>query len=335
MNSILRIPSLLAVGAALLLTLTGCDTGSDAPRIADVKPQAPTIKIGSKNFPEQLILGEILATLIEKTTDVKVERKFGYGSTPLISQALENDEIDLYVEYSGTAEETIFGIEPIKNQRASFNRLKKLYKQKFRAEWMPPLGFNNSYVMAVSKDGPYGWMETLTQYAPNAVTSKAGLNAEFVERPDGYPALTEVYGIKFDDIRTYDQGLLYGALDSGQVDIISAFSTDGRLALDSYQQLEDDEKVFPRYDASPVIKMKILAFAPQLRDLLDNLGGKFNEDIMRQLNAKVEIEGHDPRDVARQFVEKNLAVLKAPSMQGEDVQTQPAVRAAPPAEAVQ
>lgn len=333
MKHLFRLSTAAVLTSALALGLTGCSEPK-GPRIGDVKPEAPTIKIGSKNFPEQLILGEVLASLIEKTTDVKVERKFGYGSTPLISQALENGEIDLYIEYSGTAEETIFGVPPERNPRAAYNRLKKLYMQKFRAEWMPPLGFNNSYVMVVSKDGPYGWMETLTQYAPNGVTSKAGLNSEFAERPDGYPALTKVYGIKFEEVRTFDQGLLYGALDNGQVDIISAFSTDGRLSLESYQQLADDENVFPRYEASPVVKNKILSYAPQIRDLLENLGGKFNEDIMRQLNAKVEIEGHDPREVARQFVEKNLDVLKAPSMAGEDVPAKPAVRAAPPAEAV-
>jgi len=330
MNTITR-PLAACLALALSLGLSGCNDNK-GPDIDNVKAEAPTIKIGSKNFPEQLILGEILASLIEKTTDVKVERKFGYGSTPLISQALEKGEIDLYVEYSGTAEETIFDLEPEKNPRKAYNRLKKLYMQKFRAEWMPPLGFNNSYVMVVSKDGPYGWMDTLTQYAPEGMTSKAGLNSEFKERPDGYPALTNTYGLKFGDVRTYDQGLLYGALDNGQVDIISAFSTDGRLVLDAYQQLRDDKEVFPRYEASPVVRTKILAYAPQLRDLLSNLSGKFSEDIMRQLNSKVEIDGHLPADVARQFVEKNLDVLKSKSMAGDDVPTSPATRATPKAE---
>ncbi|MEM1057625.1 MAG: glycine betaine ABC transporter substrate-binding protein [Verrucomicrobiota bacterium] len=328
-NFAIRNAGLGLLGLSLLLA--GCSENK-GPDIDDVTPEAPTITVGSKNFPEQLILGEILAYLIEKTTDVKVERKFGYGSTPLISQALEQGEIDLYVEYSGTAEETIFDVAPERSPRSAFNRLKRLYMQRFQAEWMPSLGFNNSYVMVVSKDGPHGWMETLSQYAPNGVTSNAGLNSEFIERPDGYPALTEVYGIKFKDVRTYDQGLLYGALDSGKVDVISAFATDGRLSLDSYQQLRDDKEVFPRYEASPVVRTKILAFAPQLRDLLENLSGKFSEDLMRKLNAMVEIEGHDPRDVARQFVDKNYDLLKSPSMQGDDVPTNPAVRAIPPAE---
>jgi glycine betaine/choline ABC-type transport system substrate-binding protein len=258
-------------------------------------PPHSTLRIGSKNFAEQLVLGEWLAQRLEKNYPGQVERRFGFGSTGLIHQALASGEIDLYIEYSGTAAEAILQLPPL----ATPALIRDAYAQRFQAEWLEPLGFNNSYVAVVRADGPAEPnLTALTSQAPHL---RAGLNAEFLQRPDGYPALQKVYGLKFGQIVTLDVGLLYPAIDAAKVDVIVAFSTDGRLTNPGYRTVADDRHALPRYDATPVVRTEALRRFPNLRTLLQSLSGTLNDATMRQLNARAELEKQSPAEIARDY----------------------------------
>ncbi len=261
---------------------------------------APTpegIRIGSKNFAEQLFLGELLAAHLEQSLPgTPIIRKFGFGSTTIAHEALVRGEIDLYVEYSGTAAQVLLKLPP--ETPVTSEILDREYRQRFHAAWMPSLGFNNSYVLVMRESSP----KTLSAVAPLAPNLKAGLNAEFVGRPDGYPALQKTYGLKFKEIVLLDVGLIYDALHYQKVDIIGAFGTDGRLSQPGLQVLEDDRHCFPRYEAAPVVRLEALQQYPDLQIALKELTGKLSIDAMRKINKRIELDHESPATVAREIV---------------------------------
>ncbi len=263
----------------------------------------PLIRIGAKNFVEQMILGEILAQKIESTGNYRVERKFGLGSTALIHGAIVGGDIDLYVEYSGTAEQNILRLSSPLLLDPVHTELARLYREKFDLLWLDSLGFSNSYAVVISNNRSTTWYSTLSSFAPVASNWTAGLNAEFIDRPDGYPALQKIYNLKFREVKTLDAGLTYPALDTGAVGAIVVFSTDGQLAnTEHYRVLEDDRHAFPRYDASPVLRNSVAEKHPDLVGLLSGLADKITEDTMRRLNHEVESGKREPAQVARDFL---------------------------------
>ncbi len=263
----------------------------------------PVIRVGAKNFVEQMILGEIVAQTLEEMGRYRVERKFGLGSTAIIHNAIMAGEIDLYVEYSGTAELNILKLRQASTNDPSHAGLRLLYHGSFGLEWLHSLGFSNSYAVIVRRDGKAGSLTTLSQLVALAPSLKLGLNAEFIDRPDGYPALQKKYGLNFGEVRTLDVGLIYPSLDTGAVDAVVAFATDGRLVSQDYVVLTDDRQVFPRYDAAPVLRTKLITQDPDLLTQLNSaLAGRINEVTMRRLNYAVEVEHQEPADVARDFL---------------------------------
>lgn len=287
---ILMVVAFLSSGFAALST---CDLR--------VPPHKPLVRIGVKNFVEQMILGEIITQKLESTGNYTVICS-RLGSTSLIHGAILSGDIDIYVEYSGTAELNILKLSPNYLKSRFYKGLPDLYKTKFDLEWLSPLGFSNSYALVVRTDGPAGKLSVLSQLAPLASKFRAGLNAEFIDRPDGYPAMQHTYGLTFGSVKTLDVGLLYPALDTHAVDTIIAFSTDGRLASPEYRILEDDRHAFPRYDACPVLRGAVAREHPDIATLLNSLSGKISEETMRRLNYEVEINKREPADVAREFL---------------------------------
>ncbi len=283
----------------LLLALLGAFFLSGCQSI----PTVSAIRVGCKNFTEQLIMGEVIAQYLEHK-GFPVERKFGFGSTEIIHGALIHGDIDLYIEYSGTAAELI-----LKQPGVDIASISQLYLDRFQVKWFPPLGLNNSYVL-VSKSVLPGVADsridtggsTISHLSEVAGQLTAGLNAEFLERPDGYRLLQNVYGLKFKKTVNLDVGLLYLALDSGQVDIIGAFSTDGRLLQKGYTVWSDDRKALPQYYASIAVRMKSLEKFPDLESTLHNLDGAISDVTMRGLNAQVELNQHSPAAVAKEFL---------------------------------
>lgn len=281
---------LLLLGAVLGISLAGGCRPTASGR-------AP-VRVGCKNFSEQLLLGEMMAQLLERE-GIPVERKFGFGSTPLVHGALATGAIDLYAEYTGTAAQAILGAK----QPMGLAAIRRDYAERFGLECLDPLGFDDTYALAVRETDAVakGW-KRISDLRSAAPSLRAGFNAEFLERPDGWPGLKKAYGLAITKTVNLDAGLVYQALKEGKVDVISGFSTDGRIDAFRLRVLEDDLKFFPRYEPFPVVRREALARFPTLRSALGILAGRLNEATMRALNYEVDGKGRSPHDVAREFL---------------------------------
>lgn len=280
------------VCAAVLL---GCGSGTS------------TIVVGSKNFPEQALLGEILAQHIEARTHLPVTRHFYLAGSYICQQAMLSGRIDVYVEYTGTAL-TVILHDPIESDPAAvFRRVQREYKKRFEIAVMPPLGFNNTFAMVVrGEDARRLRLKTITDAARYTPQWRAGFGYEFMERPDGYPGLARVYGLRFEGPpRILDLGLLYRALLDHQVDLVAGNSTDGLLAARDLTVLEDDKRYFPPYEAVALARELTLARHPEVRAAIAELAGKISDADMRRMNYAVDAQHRDSADVAREFLRSN------------------------------
>ncbi len=262
------------------------------------------IRIGSKNFTEQLILGEIMAQLIEAHTHLRVDRRFNLGGTMICHGALENGEIDIYPEYTGTALTAILHLPVISNPGRVLKTVGREYRERFSAEWLQPFGLNSTYAITVRR--PFAKsrrLETISDLSAISRNLRAGFTAEFSERPDGYPGLQRTYHVDFGEVRDLDPSLMYQAIANKEVDVISAFATDGRIPAYDLQPLKDDRSFFPPYQAAPVIRIQTLETYPELRRVLNVTAGLLDDETMQKLNFEVDEKKRRPRDVVRQFLE--------------------------------
>ncbi len=279
----------------LLLTLIGSLTGcvSSSPRIV----------LCSKNFTEQLILGEILAQTIEAETDLQVERRFNLAGE-LCHQALVAGQVDLYVEYTGTAFTNILKRKPISDAKAVFNQVKSSYAQTYQVVWMPPLGFNNSFALVVRGDDAkqFNW-KNISDLEPKSPQIRFGCGYEFVEREDGLPGLTKTYNLKFSEpAKTMDLSLIYQAIAEKQVDLVAGGTTDALIDVLGLVVLEDDKNYFPPYEAAPIVRQETLEQYPQLNSVLQQLGGTISAEEMRQLNYQVDGKKRSYEQVVQEFL---------------------------------
>jgi osmoprotectant transport system permease protein len=288
----------LVWGSALALLMAfgivGFLMGNPAGRIA----------VGSKDFTEQVILGELLAQAIEGKTGLQVVRRFDLGGN-LAHDALVAGELDLYVEYTGTALLAILKSQPLTDPQEVYRRVKSEYADRFKLEWTEPLGFNNTFAILVrGEDAKKLGLKTITNASRVSAQWRAGFGQDFMSRADGYPGFARTYGFHFKEIREMDLSLTYRALAEKQVDLIAGNSTDGLISRYGLVQLEDDRRYFPPYDAVPVVRQAILQKYPELRVVLKRLGGTLTVDEMRKLNYAVDGEKRQPRDVAREFLQR-------------------------------
>ncbi len=263
------------------------------------------IVVGSKNFTEQVILGEMLAQQIERKTGLQVDRRLNLGGTLVCHQALTAGQIDTYVEYTGTGLTAILK-EPTSNDSTHvYDAVKAAYKSRFGIEWSQPLGFNNTFAVIVRKaDAERLSLKTISDAAPHTANWTAGFGYEFIERGDGYPGLAKAYDLRFSNPpRIMDLGLSYRALADHQVDFIAGNSTDGLINALGLVVLEDDKHYFPPYDAVPLVRQAVIERHPGLRDALAALGGKVSEDEMRRMNYAVDGEHRNVKDVVREFLD--------------------------------
>lgn len=266
--------------------------------------RADTIVVGSKNFPEQALLGEILAQHLEARTHLRVERRFYLAGSYICQQALLAGRIDTYVEYTGTALTAILH-DPIESDpKAVFGKVQAEYENRFHFAVLPSLGFNNTFAIVVrGEDARRLHLTTLTEAAPYTHDWRAGFGYEFMERPDGYPGLARVYGLQFSaKPRILDLGLLYRALLDKQVDLVAGNSTDGLLAARDLAVLADDKHYFPPYEAVPIVREDTLARHPEVRAAIAELAGKITDAQMQKMNYAVAGEGRDATEVAREFL---------------------------------
>jgi osmoprotectant transport system substrate-binding protein len=269
------------------------------------------VVVCSKDFSEQVILAEILAQHIEAKTDITVERELNLGGS-LCHQSLTAGKIDLYVEYTGTAFANILKQKPISDPKKVLAYLKQEYPKQYKAEWMEPLGFNNSFAIIVRGDDAKKLnLQTLSQLSQAAPKLRAGFGPEFKDREDGFPGLAKTYGIKFaGEPKELLLGLLYQALQQKEVDVIAGGTTDGLIKSLGLVVLKDDKNYFPPYEAVPVVRSQILEKYPELRPVLAELGGKISEEDMRNLNYQVDGKQQDAAQVARQFLQQKLGESK-------------------------
>jgi osmoprotectant transport system substrate-binding protein len=266
------------------------------------RPQSKII-IGSKFFTEQVILAEFLAQHIEAKTGIPVIRKTNLGGTLLVHKALLAGELDLYVEYTGTALTTVLNESPLGDSTAVFNRVKQRYSDRFHLEVTEPLGFENTFAMVIRGDDAQKLhLQKISDIAPLAPKWRAGVGYEFLERPDGFSGLTASYHLHFaGSPKVMDLGLIYRALVDHQVDIVAGNSTDGLIDSLGLVALADDRRYFPPYDAVPIVRQSTLAQFPQLRAALDDLAGKLSPSDIRRLNYAIDGQHRDAAAVVRAF----------------------------------
>jgi osmoprotectant transport system substrate-binding protein len=266
-------------------------------------PAPPQLVVSSKFFTEQVVLAELLAQHIEARTGISVRRKSNLGGTLLVQKAMLSGQIDLYVEYTGTALTAVLSEKPQGDSAAVYQRVKEEYARRFGLEVTEPLGFANSFAMVVrGEDALKQHLTRMSDIVPLAPRWRAGVGYEFLERPDGYRGWTERYGLKFGkDPSVLDLGLLYRALAEKKVDIVAGNSTDGLIDALGLVSLEDDRHYFPPYDAAPIVRRAALEKFPQLRAALADLGGKISEGEMRRLNRLVDADQRDVAVVVREF----------------------------------
>jgi glycine betaine/choline ABC-type transport system substrate-binding protein len=258
------------------------------------------IVVGSKNFTEQVILGELVAQTIERDTGLPVARRLNLGGTLICDRALLAGDIDVYVEYTGTALTAVFHRPVTTSADAAFEEVRDQYARTGRT-LLPPLGFDNTFAILVrGRDARSLGLKTIDDAVPQAPKWRAGFGYEFLERPDGYPGLAKTYGLRFVDApRVMDLTLSYRALSAGQVDLIAGDATAGLISALDLVQLQDNRHYFPPYAAAPVARAQTLLRYPQVRNSLEHLGGKITAADMRRLNYEADAEHKDiPRIVA-------------------------------------
>ena len=273
---------------------------------ARATPAGRQVSICTKNFTEQLLLGELMAQVLEARTDLSVDRRFNMGGTVICHRALTAGEIDVYAEYTGTALTAILEEEPDPEAAPEdvLERVRSRYEDDFGVRWLEPFGFDNTYVLLAhpAVADSLGWhaVSDLEGAAPGL---SVGFTAEFAERPDGYPGFTEHYGFSFGAERDLDPGILYQAVADRDVDVAFGFATDGRIDTHGLVVLEDDEGFFPPYEAAPLARLDALEAHPGLGPALRALSGVLPDSTMRRLNRQADAGEASVAELVRRFVE--------------------------------
>ncbi|MDH4083451.1 MAG: hypothetical protein OEV99_08580 [Nitrospira sp.] len=262
------------------------------------------ITVGSKNFTEQVILGEIVAQHLEHRLGRHVDRKLDLGGTMLAHQALINGDIDLYPEYTGTALATVLKLPPTHDPVAALALVRAEYQARFNVEWMDSLGFNNTFAMVIrGDDARKNKIAILSEAARYAPGWNLGVGYEFQQRSDGLAGLQKTYNLPLlGSPTTMDLGLLYRALEQRQVSMVVGNATDGQLSVLDVLVLQDDQHYFPPYDCVLAVRSAMLKDNPPLRMALTELAGLFTDLTMSKLNYQVDGEHRPVRQVAEQFL---------------------------------
>lgn len=272
--------------------------------LAGCRPRERRISVGTKNFTEQLVLGELLAQVLERRTRMPVERRFYLAGTYICQQAILAGRIDVYVEYTGTALAAILKQPVMADSQAVFELVRKEYARRFNLTVLPSLGFNNTFAIAMrGEDARAAGIATLSDLAVHAPHLRMGVGYEFLERPDGFAGLARTYGLHFAaPPSVMDLGLLYRALEAKQVDVVAGNNTDGMIAALGLTVLDDDKHYFPPYDAVPIVRPEALQQFDGMRAALQQLEGRISTQDMRRMNYAVDGEKREVSDVAHEFL---------------------------------
>ena len=272
------------------------------------------VVVGAKNFNEQTLLGEMVAQWIEATTNIPVQRRFQLGGTFIAHRALVAGDIDLYVEYTGTALTAILERDPISDPVEVLRTVRQEYRHAWGLEVLDPLGFENTFAMLVRAGMADSLgLRTLSDLSSHARALRPGFGYEFMERDDGFRGLREAYGLQFATApREMDLGLVYRALATGKIDLTAGNSTEGKIEALHLRMLVDDRGYFPPYEAVIVVRPEAMEGHPGLRKALEALSGRIDTETMRSLNREVDVDGRDFAVVAHEWVESVLPAATAP-----------------------
>jgi osmoprotectant transport system substrate-binding protein len=265
--------------------------------------EAQTVRVGSKNFTEQFIIGEMYAAALE-ANGIKVQRKINLGGTLIAHKALTGNEVDLYPEYTGTALNSVLKAPMISDPDAVYKQVKKFYEREFEVTWLKPSGVNNGYAILVRPETAQQFgLKSLSDLAKVSKQLRIGSGPEFVDRQDGLPGLKAKYNVEFAEFKQFSTlAERYDALTSKQVDAVNGFATDWQIAAGKFVALEDDKKLFPPYVLAPVVRMAVLKANPKIETIVNQVSALVDNEVMSALNQQVEVNKEEPRDVARTFL---------------------------------
>ena len=275
--------------------------------VAGCSDEHPRITVGSKNFLEQVLLGEIAAQHLERRLGYRIGRKLNLGGTLLAHGALVNGDIDLYPEYVGTGASAVLGLPPLKDPDELWRRVRLEYQQRYNLIWLEPLGFNNTFAMVVRRtDAERHRLGTLSDAARTPAGWTLGVGYEFQQRPDGLPNLLHTYRIPLAGApKVMDLGLLYRALDQDMVNMVAGNATDGLLLALDVAVLDDDRHIFPPYHAAFLVRGESLQREPLLKEALQQLSGTLSDETMRRLNHEVIRQHGQVQEVATIFLRES------------------------------
>ena len=297
---------------ALLLVLLTAAVAAAACRRGNEGP----VRIGSKNFSEQVILGEIAAQGLE-ARGLRVDRRLNLGGTFVCHKAIAAGELDLYPEYTGTAFTAILTRKPVSDPKRVFDEVAREYARRWNLVWAPALGFENTFALVMRGDDARRLgIRKISDLAAHPEI-RPGFGYEFLEREDGFPGLAKTYGLHFRERPVQmDLGLIYPALESRKVDLVAGNSTDGLIDAIGGVVLEDDKRYFPPYEAAFVVRGEVWEKRPAVREFFQSLAGSLDATAMRKLNAAVDKDKRRPEDVAKEFLKSVIPGKRLPKGSG-------------------
>jgi osmoprotectant transport system substrate-binding protein len=272
--------------------------------------QERTVRVGFPNQTEQAMLGYMAALIIERKLGMPVELAPNLGGTAIGQQAIIEGAIDVFPDYTGDALANVLQEDPLTDPAAAYERVASQYNERYGITWLAPTPFNNTYALALKRDTAEELgIETISDMEPHAGEWTLGSSVEFAGRPiDGYPGMTGHYGFEFGSIRPMDIGLMYSAIDSGQVDVIVAFATDARIELVNLTVLEDDKYFFPAYNAAITVRNDLLEKHPEIADAINEVIAGLDTETQISLNAKADIEQIPIDKVAEDYLKEIGAI---------------------------
>lgn len=288
--NVTRKESLGMLGAALLL-----------PSCAS--PASGAVRVGSKNFGENITVAEVYAQTLERA-GLRVERHMNLGSTQIAMAALQRGDIDLYPEYTGTGLIDVLHLPPMRDAQALYARVRALYASRYDAHWLKPSPANDSQGLCKTRAvaGKYR-LHTLSACAVAAPKLRLAAIPEFVTRADALPGLQKFYGgFKFAGVKTFEIGLQYDALTRGDADVATAFTTDSQIDSEHLVLLADDKHFWPAYNIAPVVRGPALKAHPQIERALDSIAPLLTDDVLRDFNQAFNVTKSDPADIAKAFL---------------------------------
>ena len=287
----------------LVTMLSACGFSSSSGGSSSTGAQM-SINVGSKSFTENILIGDMMYDLLQANLKgVTIANKSNLGGTIVPWNALQSGQISMYCEYTGTGLVDILKQPVVHNPDQAYSIVMQQYPQKFHIDWLQPLGFNDTYAIAVPQSVAAQYhLKTISDLASVASKLVFGAEPEYFTRPDGYQGLVSTYGLHFSSTKELNVGLKYEAAGNNQVQVIDVFSTDGALIKYNMVVLQDDKNFFPPYYAAPIVREDVLKAYPQVSSVLNKLAGKFTDSVMQKLNYQVDVQHQAADVVAKQFL---------------------------------